>query len=88
MFPAITIDGIVEIVRQIGRQQGENAYYRACYSLLKHLQELVKQALDEILRCQQIQTPDQPGQSSGDINGTLHDLQESTFDLVNQAYDT
>jgi hypothetical protein len=32
------MDEIVEIVRQIGRQQGENAYYRACYGLLKHLQ--------------------------------------------------
>ncbi|KAJ5471906.1 hypothetical protein N7539_008475 [Penicillium diatomitis] len=81
------MDEIVEIVRQIGRQQGGNAYYRACYGLLKHLQELVEQASDEMLRHQQIQILDQPSQSLGDIYGTLPNLQESTFDLIDQACD-
>lgn len=81
------MDEIVDIVRQIGRQQGENAYYRACYGLLKRLQELVEQTSDEMLRCQQMQTLNQPSQSLGDIYGTLHNLQESTFDLIDQACD-
>ena len=41
---------IEDIVREIGRQQGENVYYRTCYHLLKHLQDLVDQVTDELLR--------------------------------------
>lgn len=47
------MDEIVEIVRQIGRQQGENAYYRTCYDLLKQLQDLVEQAAGDLLRLHQ-----------------------------------
>ena len=44
------MDEIADIVRQVGRQQGENAYYRACYALLKRLQELTSQASNDLLR--------------------------------------
>lgn len=34
-------EDIVSIVREIGRHQGRNAYYRTCYLLLKQLQDSV-----------------------------------------------
>ena len=43
-------EDIVEIVREIGRQQGQNAYYRACYLLLKQLQDSVLCASNDLLR--------------------------------------
>lgn len=42
------MEEIAEIVREIGRQQGENTYYRACYDSLKRLQDLVAQASDDL----------------------------------------
>lgn len=87
MFPPLTMDEIVEIVRQIGRQQGENAYYRACYGLLKRLQELTEQASEEMLRRQQTATLDLSSKSFGDAYKILHDLQESTLDVIDQACD-
>ncbi|KAI2787000.1 hypothetical protein POX_f07353 [Penicillium oxalicum] len=81
------MDGIVEVVRQIGRQQGENAYYRACYGLLKRLQELIEQASEELLRHQQSGLQGSPSQSSDHAYKILRELQESTFDLVDQACD-
>lgn len=81
------MEDIVKIVRQIGRQQGENAYYRACYGLLKRLQELTEQASEETLRRQQSVTLDLPSQSFGHAYRILRDLQESTFDLIDQACD-
>jgi hypothetical protein len=44
------MDEIVELVRRIGRQQGYNAYYRACYCLLKEMQERIKYILHRRLR--------------------------------------
>jgi chorismate mutase len=43
------MDEIVEIVRRIGRQQGRNAYYRTCYTLLKKSQDLILQTSNELL---------------------------------------
>ncbi|KAJ5465963.1 hypothetical protein N7530_009750 [Penicillium desertorum] len=42
------MDEIADIVREIGRQQGENSYYRACYDYLKQLQDSVSQAFDDL----------------------------------------
>lgn len=39
---------IADIARAIGHQQGEYAYYRACYSLFKQLQELVADMKDDL----------------------------------------
>lgn len=44
------MEDIVSIVREIGRQQGWNAYYRTCYLLLKQLQVSVLCASDGLLR--------------------------------------
>ncbi|KAJ5291502.1 hypothetical protein N7478_000753 [Penicillium angulare] len=44
-MPALT-----DIVRDIGRQQGENVYYRTCYRLLKFLQDSVDRAVEDLER--------------------------------------
>ncbi|KAJ5471977.1 hypothetical protein N7539_008546 [Penicillium diatomitis] len=81
------MDEIVEIVRQVGRQQGENAYYRSRYGLLKRLQELIEEASEELLRHQQTRALDLPSQSSVHAYRILRELQESKFDLIDQACD-
>jgi hypothetical protein len=43
------MDEIIEIVRRIGRQQGQNAYYRTCYTLLKQSQDLILETSNELL---------------------------------------
>lgn len=43
------MDDIVEIVRRIGRQQGQNAYYRTCYTLLNSSQDLVLEVSNKLL---------------------------------------
>ncbi len=50
------MNDIADIVRAIGQQQGEYAYYRACYSLFKQLQDLlaeVTEDLDSLVKSQQ-----------------------------------
>lgn len=52
---------IADIVRAIGQQQGEYAYYRACYSLFKQLQELVAEVtkdLDDVYKSEQCNPSD------------------------------
>lgn len=44
------MEEIVGIVRETGRQQGRNAYYRECYLLLKQLQDLVMWASNNLLQ--------------------------------------
>jgi hypothetical protein len=39
---------ISDIARAIGHQQGEYAYYRACYSLFKQLQDLVADMKEDL----------------------------------------
>ncbi|KAJ5291450.1 hypothetical protein N7478_000701 [Penicillium angulare] len=39
---------LTDIVRDIGRQQGENVYYRTCYRLLKYLQDAVTRAVGDL----------------------------------------
>ncbi|KAJ5775842.1 uncharacterized protein N7511_000853 [Penicillium nucicola] len=47
------MEEIVDVVRQIGRQQGENVYFRACYTLFKHLQDKTEQASEDLIRLHQ-----------------------------------
>ncbi|KAJ5215270.1 uncharacterized protein N7498_001677 [Penicillium cinerascens] len=47
------MEDIAEIVREIGRQQVENTYYRACYDSLKRLQDLVGQASEDLFQVYQ-----------------------------------
>jgi hypothetical protein len=50
------MEEIAEIVREIGRQQTDNSYYRTCYGLLKQLQDLVAQSSDDLRCLQQYET--------------------------------
>ncbi|KAJ5642304.1 hypothetical protein N7490_006304 [Penicillium lividum] len=43
------MDEIAKLVRELGRQQRENAFYRICYGLLKRLQDTLGQASDDLL---------------------------------------
>lgn len=42
------MDEIVQIVREIGQQQAQNAYYRDCYALFKSLQDLMDQTFNDL----------------------------------------
>ncbi|EKV12560.1 hypothetical protein PDIG_43130 [Penicillium digitatum PHI26] len=59
------MEEISDIVRETGRQQTENSYYRTCYKLLKQLQDLVAQASDDLLCLPQYKTLCRVGGSSG-----------------------
>ncbi|KAJ5642293.1 hypothetical protein N7490_006293 [Penicillium lividum] len=48
------MDDLAEIVREIGRQQGENSFYRTCYGILKRLQDIISQAADDLLHIHQV----------------------------------
>ncbi|KAJ6171551.1 hypothetical protein N7470_000618 [Penicillium chermesinum] len=37
------------VVRQIGRQQIENTFYRTCYNILKTLQDTVARSADDMM---------------------------------------
>lgn len=52
-FYCDAMEEIAEIVREIGRQQSENAYYRACYDYLKQLQDSVAQNSDALYQLYQ-----------------------------------
>jgi hypothetical protein len=43
------MDEVVDIVRRVGHQQGQNAYYGTCYTLLKKIQDLILQTSNELL---------------------------------------
>ena len=74
------MDEIEDIVRQIGRQQGENAYCRSCYVLLKQLQDAVGQAAEDLLRLHQsgafLSFDDfhPVSQIADDLRNSIHDL--------------
>ncbi|KAI2791704.1 hypothetical protein POX_c04576 [Penicillium oxalicum] len=78
------MDEIADIVRQIGRQQGENAYYRACYALLKRLQELTTHASNELLRLHQFGPlgSEYQLQSAYEV---VHELRNSAYELIDEA---
>jgi hypothetical protein len=59
------MDEVVEIVRQIGRQQGQNAYYRTCYTLLKKTQDLILQTSNELLNLYHSNAFEEPESVSG-----------------------
>ncbi|KOC07047.1 hypothetical protein AFLA70_559g000440 [Aspergillus flavus AF70] len=43
------MDEIVELVRRMGRQQGQNAYYRTCYTLLNTSHDVILEASNKLL---------------------------------------
>ena len=44
------MDEIADIVRAIGQQQGQNSYYRVCYSFFKQLQDLIFHTSNDLLQ--------------------------------------
>lgn len=54
------MDDIEFIVREIGRQQGKNAYYRICYNLFKQLQEIVAHSSEKLILLNYEKTPLSP----------------------------
>jgi hypothetical protein len=79
------MDEIADIVRRIGRQQGENAYYRACYALLKRLQELTTQSSNDLLRLHQSGTFGSPEYRLYPAYEVVHELQNSAYELIDEA---
>ena len=45
-------ENTLEIIRRIGQQRVDNRLYRVYYHLVKYLQKLVSDTLDELLRLQ------------------------------------
>lgn len=79
------MEEIVDIVRQIGRQQGENVYFRTCYALFKHLQDKAEQASQDLLHLHQ-----SGGFGSSDdefypVYQVAQELQASVHELTDQA---
>jgi hypothetical protein len=79
------MDEITQIVRDIGRQQGQNAYYRTCYALLKRLQECIDQSSNDLLRLYQSGTLGSPNEEAEPINLVMDELRNSVHSLVGQA---
>lgn len=50
LFYFRAMNDIVDIARVIGHKQGEYAYYRAYYSLLKQLQDLMSEMSEDLQR--------------------------------------
>ena len=78
------MDEIVDIVRQIGHQQGENTYYRTCYNLLKQLQDKVAQASEDLLRLQQSETLS-PDHDFHPVCQVAEQLRTSVNTIISQA---
>lgn len=75
------MEEIVGVVREIGRQQGRNAYYRECYLLLKQLQDSVTWASNNLLQLYH-GSYDQPRSS----NHGLGPVAENTTHLRNTIH--
>ncbi|OQD77355.1 hypothetical protein PENANT_c111G07522 [Penicillium antarcticum] len=79
------MEEIVEIVRQIGRQQGENIYFRACYALFKHLQDKSEQASEDLIRLHQSGACGLLDDEFYPVYQVAQELQASVHNLANQA---
>lgn len=79
------MDEIAQIVRDIGQQQGENVYFRACYAILKRLQELTEQTSDDLRRLHQSPFVGSSDEAFAPVYHTLCELQTAVFDLTDQA---
>ncbi|KAJ5160976.1 uncharacterized protein N7482_007980 [Penicillium canariense] len=81
------MDEIERIVRQIGQQQGENIYYRSCYSLFKRLQDLVARSSDDLHRIHQSGLAGSPTYGFDPVYQTIQELRVSLYDIIDQACD-
>lgn len=73
------------IVRQIGRQQGENVYFRTCYALFKHLQDKAEQASEDLLHLHQSGAFGFSDDEFYLVYQVAQELQISVHDLADQA---
>lgn len=79
------MEEITQIVRDIGRQQGQNAYYRTCYALLKRLQECIDQTSKDLLRLYQSGTLGSSIEEVEPINLIMDELRNSVHGMIDQA---
>ncbi|CAI7613731.1 unnamed protein product [Penicillium viridicatum] len=79
------MEEIVDIVRQIGRQQGENVYFRTCYALFKHLQDKAEQASEDLLHLHQSGAFGFSDEEFYLVYQVAQELQVSVHDLADQA---
>ncbi len=77
LFTTYEMEEIVEIVRQMGRQQGQNAYYRTCYALLKKSQDLILETSNELLdlyHSNAFEEPESVSTIADDLRNDIHAL--------------
>lgn len=79
------MEEIVDIVRQIGRQQGANVYFRTCYALFKHLQDKAEQASEDLLHLHQSGAFGFSDDEFYLVYQVAQELQISVHDLADQA---
>jgi hypothetical protein len=79
------MEEIVNIVREIGRQQGENVYFRACYTLFKHLQDKTQQASEELIHLHQSGDFGSSDDEFYPVYQIAQELQASVHNLTDQA---
>ncbi|KAJ5778399.1 hypothetical protein N7520_001645 [Penicillium odoratum] len=75
------MNGNEHIVRELGRQRAQNAYYRDCYALFKLLQDLTEQTSNEL---RSIYIPD-GDHSAYSVHRILWQLQNQVSGLIEQA---
>jgi hypothetical protein len=75
------MEDIIQIVRQIGRQQAQNAYYRDCYALFKLLQDLTDHTSNEL----QMLYKSGAKRSNNSVHQVLLNFQNTICDLVERA---
>lgn len=75
------MEDIVQIVRQIGQQQAQNAYYRDCYALFKLLQDLTEHTSNELQRLHKTGTE----RSNNSVHQVLQNFQDTICTLVEKA---
>ncbi|CAG7935660.1 unnamed protein product [Penicillium nalgiovense] len=75
------MEEIVQIVRQIGQQQAQNAYYRDCYALFKLLQDLTEHTFSELQRLYKSGAE----RSNNPVHQVFRNFQNTICDLVERA---
>ncbi len=79
------MEEITQIVRDIGRQQAQNAYYRECYALLKCLQECVDQTSNDLLRLYQSGSLGSLNDEIRPVNSIMDELRDTVRELIEKA---
>ncbi|CAG8131745.1 unnamed protein product [Penicillium nalgiovense] len=72
------MEDIVHIVRQIGQQQAQNAYYRDCYALFKLHQDFTEHTLNELQKSG-------AERSDNSVHQLLRNLENTICNLVEWA---